>query len=52
MDPIFAFRLLEYDAHPGMQDIGDPTQGAEGVAFVAGGLKPADLLLGGFKELR
>src|SRR3972149_6148866 len=31
---------------------GDAAQGTERVAFVAGGLKPANLLLGGFEELR
>src|SRR3990172_6775342 len=35
-----------------MQDVGDAAQGTEGVTFVAGGLKPADLLLGGLEELR
>jgi len=52
MHPLFAFRWLEYDAHPGMQDIGDPAQGTEGMAFIPRGLKPADLLLGGLEELR
>ena len=50
MDPIFAFRWLEYDAHPRAQDVSDPAQGAEGMALVTGGLKPTDLLLGGLEE--
>jgi|GEM_PF-5918508 len=47
MHPGRGFRRFEYDAHPGMQNTSDAAQGTEGMAFVAGGLKPADLLLGG-----
>ena len=35
-----------------MQNFGNAPQGTEGVALVAGRLKPADLLLGGLEELR
>src|ERR1044071_611810 len=52
MHPIFAFHWLKYDTHAGMQDVGDPAQGAEGMAFIAGGFNPADLLLGSLEELR
>ena len=35
-----------------MQSFGDATQGTQRVAFVAGGLKPTDLLLGGLEKFR
>ena len=42
---------FEYDADPGVQNVGNAPQGTEGMAFVAGGLQPADLLLGSLEQL-
>jgi hypothetical protein len=50
LHPAAFFRWLEHDAHPGVQDAGDPAQGSKRVAFIARGLKAADLLLGGFEK--
>jgi len=44
--PMPFFIRLEYDADAGVQNLGNAPQGAEGVSFVTGRLKPADLLLG------
>lgn len=52
MHPLSCFRRFKYDAHPRVQDAGDPPQGAEGVAFVVRRLKPANLLLRGIKQFR
>src|SRR5574341_1545061 len=47
-----SFLRLEYDAHPGMKNPGYAPQGAEGVSFVGGRFKPADLLLRYLEEFR
>ena len=44
-------QLKDY-ANMGVQCFGNAAEHAEGVAFVAGRLKPADLLLGGLQKLR
>ena len=50
--PAPLIRRLENDTDSCVQRLGNSAQGAEGMPFVAGGLKPADLLLGGLEELR
>jgi hypothetical protein len=52
MHPASRFRRLENDAHPGVQGIGNAAQHTQGVAFVAGRLEPANLLLRGFEQFR
>src|SRR6266702_2238124 len=50
MNPCLVFNRFENDAYPCVQRLGNAPQHAERMAFIAGRLQAADLLLGGLKE--